>query len=223
MLLAVVLFCSVIPICKEYSVNSRTATGADGKIIEVDYYGKDGKVYKNEKYNEGEVISVTENTYNKNGIDEVKISYFGTLFQTIKHEYDGKNLLRKLTIDNQGVTETTENYFYDESGVLINSVLCDETGAQKFRYDYTYEDGNLVKKALYDVEYDYTRVTTYTYEKGKLVSETTVAGAYHNKTLEYSYNSKGLLSMQSGSSQEDYISYTYEYNTKRVSIFGKIF
>lgn len=223
-LLVVILFCAVVPVCKEYHIFSGTATGADGEIIEVNYYNRDGLVYKNEKYTEGEAYSVTENTYKRGLLTKIDVYYWDELFETTTVEYDGKNKLSQTAKDSSGEVTSVETFYYDEYGTLINSVVTDETGAQRTRYDYTFENGNLVKKAQYDIEYDYTRVTNYTYEDGRLISENIVAGAYHNKTIEYSYNSRGFLSMQkSDSSEEDYISYTYEYDVKRVSVFGKIF
>ena len=224
LLVAVILFCAVVPVCKEYRIYTKTAIGADSAVIEMDYFNKDGMVEKNEKFSDGEVYSVTQNAYKGKRITESNVSYFGDLFETTKYEYDGKKLVSKIVTDAFGATSSVENFYYDEDGVLINSVVTDENGMQSFRYDYNYEKGKLIKKVLYDVEHDYTRVTTYIYEKGRLVSEKVSAGAYHNSTTEYTYNSKGHVAMQKSPSLENgYISYTYEYRTKRVTVFGKIF
>ena len=224
LLVFVLLFCAIVPVCKEYRIYTKTATGADSQIIEIDYFNKDGMIEKNEKYTEGEVYCITENTYKGKYITESKTSYFGELFETIKYEYEGKNLVNKSSVDANGNPLSGEAYYYDEDGVLINSVVTDENGMQSHRYDYVYEKGKLIKKVLYDIEYDYTRVTEYTYENGRVVSEKVTAGAYHNSTTEYTYNSKGHVAMQKSSSLENgYISYTYEYRIKRVTVFAKIF
>ena len=220
-LVLVLLFCAIVPVCKEYRIYTKTAVGADSLVIEIDYFNKDGMVEKNEKFTEGEVYCVTENTYKGKYITESSVSYFGDLFETTKYEYDGKNLVTKTVTDAFGTTVSVENFYYDEDDVLINSVVTDENGMQSFRYDYIYEKGKLVKKVLYDVEYDYTRATTYTYEKGRLVSEKVTAGAYHNSTTEYTYNSKGHVAMQKSSSLEN--GYISEYRTRRVTVFGKMF
>lgn len=223
-LVIALLFCATIPICKEYRIHTKTATGADSAVIEIDYFNKDGLVEKNEKFTNGEVYCVTENKYKGDKIIESDVSYFGDLFEKTVYEYKGKNLIKKSVSDAGGNPVSEETFFYDEDNVLINSVVTDENGVQSFRYDYIYEKGKLVKKVLYDIEYDYTRATTYTYEKGRLVSEKVTAGAYHNSTTEYTYNSKGHVAMQKSNSLENgYISYTYEYRIKRVTVFGKIF
>ncbi len=218
------LFCAIIPVCKEYHIYTKTATGADSAVIEIDYFNKDGMIEKNEKFTGGEVYCVTENTYKGKYITESKVSYFGELFEITKYEYDGKNLVKESVTDANGNPVSAEAFYYDEDGVLINSVVTNENGMQTFRYDYVYEKGNLIKKVLYDIEHDYTRVTNYTYENGRVVSEKVTAGAYHSSTTEYTYNSKGHVATQKSNSLENgYISYTYEYRIKRVTVFGKIF
>ncbi len=223
-LILVIVFCATIPVCKQYFIYTKTATGADSNIIEMDYFNKDGNIVKNEKYTEGEIYSVTENVYSGKNITESKIYYWDELFETTKYEYKDKLLITKTVYDTSDAIVNTETYYYDEKDVLINSVVTDENGTQSFRYDYLYKDGLLSKKVLYDVENDYTRVTTYTYEDGRLVSEKVTAGAYHNNTTEYTYNSKGHVAMKKSDSLENgYVSYTYEYRTKRVTVFAKIF
>jgi len=210
------------------------------------YDDKDNQVeYANYKGDEGELLFKQNITYDNSGKKIREERFNGMEYQIIKYAYDGDKVSEIIRSDIYGDIEQKRifNYTgqictvsifdnqsknigkiinkYDNHGNIIESIEYDENGGLKEKYDYTFDENNLLKEKtkhagsnfIYQEFYEYDsknqlvkvikeepkgkKVTSniYTYDSsGKLIEEQWYDNhPTENSKKNYYYNNKGLL------------------------------
>lgn len=173
----------------------------DGKIQTsalVELYNSDDLLIKKIIYEQGRVVFLSENYYNKNG-DIAKEEYYdidGELLEYCLYEYNENGvLLRDCFYDCYGELIAYTLYIYDENGKLIKEegFESDGTLSSYHLYEY-YENGNLAKDKDYLANGTLDDVETYEYdENDNLIKETheeyNEDGAWdYTEIIEYNEN-----------------------------------
>lgn len=158
--------------------------GTNGKASERIVYGPDGSIYYTDKfsydaqkrianearYDGGQLLSKTVNTYGSNGLISKAVIYdeYGKVIISKEWKYDGyKNLTRFTSYDEYG-RKYENTYKYDSRGYMISSTElnidmfygCDLT--HKYKYD---AKGNVIEKRTYsndDGRLEPLSITIYT-------------------------------------------------------------
>ena len=167
-------------------------------------YDKSGRLILEKKGDEesGDIVEITDYTYNKKGILSGKVHYFvypdgeKIIIEKLKYRYDKSGNLIYEASTSSGL-ETIKEYQYDNSGNRIKGIIKGEQKKPIAELHYTYTDKGLLKEVLATQPETGELIWHESYEYdglGRLIREEHRFGEMVNKPpiiKLYQYNKKG--------------------------------
>jgi hypothetical protein len=179
-------------------------------------YDDKGKIIERVEFiEENEIAEKTCYKRNNDGkIVEALVNYSDGTFSRKSYNYQGNKLIINI-VDEDGESEGTETYIFDNNENVIGKEITDYFGNTELKEVSEYDNNNnLIKKTEYDEDNDVVLINMYEYNKKDLLSIKRING--DNKTVEeisFNYDDKGrLVEHKFGSSHR----VIYEHNDSTI-------
>lgn len=168
------------------------------KLTNITYLDENGKVVREEVFNDGEIDILVENDY-ENGLlkKTQQTDYVNQIQQTWEFIYDefGRKIEQREHFQDGGYVPT--KFEYTTEGKLKMEAVLDDDGEIESKTDYEYDTvGNLIKKTEYDTN-DFSNPwisTSYEYDiNNKVVKKEEQVGEKDATTSTFEYDEAGEL------------------------------
>lgn len=217
------VFCATVPIINKQRVESCTEKSSSGQSYKKTFYNDNGDKVKEEEWSNDFLRGEVVYTYNEKGkLSQIDTNYGGQPFSKIIYTYEEDRLLSVTEYALSGAV-IREDLYEDTTGDKINDIKRRYEGVDKKIVTETalvYDGNNLIKETETTVAGGYVETTDYVYEGGNLVKEVVNSDRVTDRTTEYIYNEKGLLTNKKNDTGS-YFTYSYTFKNYKVTVFER--